>query len=82
MRRVAIMELPLDFMHSDEFSRRGAERRIMAPIPEPETTPRRTRAPKELPSYLSSLYEVPLLTRAQEQHLFRKYNYTKYRLRN
>ena len=79
MRRVAIMELPLDFMHSDEFSRRGAERRIMAPIPEPETTPRRTRAPKELPSYLSSLYEVPLLTRAQEQHLFRKYNYTKYR---
>ncbi len=79
MRRVAIMELPLDFMPSDEFSRRGAEKRIMAPIPEPETAPRRTRAPKELPSYLSSLYEVPLLTRAQEQHLFRKYNYTKYR---
>jgi len=79
MRRVAIMELPLDYMPSDEFSRRGAEKRIMAPIPEPETAPRRTRAPKELPSYLSALYEVPLLTRVQEQHLFRKYNYTKYR---
>ncbi len=79
MRRVAIMELPLDYMPSDEFSRRGAEKRIMAPIPEPETPPRRTKAPKELPSYLSSLYNVPLLTRAQEQHLFRKYNYTKYR---
>ena len=79
MRHVAIMELPLDYMPSDEFSRRGAENRIMAPIPDPETPPRRTRAPKELPSYLSSLYEVPLLTRVQEQHLFRKYNYTKYR---
>ncbi|MBA60822.1 MAG: RNA polymerase subunit sigma-70 [Planctomycetaceae bacterium] len=79
MRRVAVMELPLDYMPSDEFSRRGAEKRIMAPIPDPETPPRRTRAPKELPSYLSSLYEVPLLTRNQEQHLFRKFNYTKYR---
>jgi len=79
MRRVAILELPLDYMPSDEFSRRGAEKRIMAPIPDPETPPRRTRAPKDLPSYLSALYEVPILTRAQEQHLFRKYNYTKYR---
>ena len=73
------MELPLDYMPSDEFSRRGAEKRIMAPIPDPETPPRRTRAPKDLPSYLSALYEVAILTRAQEQHLFRKYNYTKYR---
>ena len=31
-----------------------------------------------LPPYLSSLYEVPLLDREQEMHLFRKMNYLKY----
>jgi RNA polymerase primary sigma factor len=32
-----------------------------------------------LPPYLASLYEVSLLTREQEMHLFRQYNYLKYR---
>ena len=32
-----------------------------------------------LPPYLASLYEMPLLTREQEAHLFRKYNYLKYK---
>ena len=32
-----------------------------------------------MPPYLASLYEVPLLTREQEAHLFRKFNYLKYR---
>ena len=79
MRATQIFELPMDFMPNAEFSYRNAEKRIMAPIPEPETTTRRTKAPKGLPSYLTSLYEVTLLTREQEQHLFRKYNYTKFR---
>ncbi len=35
--------------------------------------------PAGLPRYLASLYEVPLLTREQEQHLFRKFNYFKHR---
>ncbi len=39
---------------------------------------RRTKAPKGLPPYLASLYEVPLLAREQEAHLFRKMNYLKY----
>ena len=33
---------------------------------------------KGLPPYLSSLYEVPLLGREQEMHLFRKMNYLKH----
>ena len=36
------------------------------------------RPPKGLPPYLASLYEVPLLSREQEAHLFRKMNYLKY----
>ena len=35
--------------------------------------------PSGLPPYLASLYEVPLLTRKQEAHLFRKMNYLKYK---
>ena len=35
--------------------------------------------PGGLPAYLASLYEVPLLTREQEVHLFRKMNYLKYK---
>jgi RNA polymerase sigma factor (sigma-70 family) len=34
---------------------------------------------KLLPSYLSSLYSVPLLTREQERDLFRHFNYLKFR---
>jgi RNA polymerase sigma factor (sigma-70 family) len=37
------------------------------------------RRPAGLPPYLASLYEMPLLTREQEQHVFRKYNFLKYR---
>ena len=32
-----------------------------------------------MPPYLASLYEVPLLTREQEAHLFRKFNFLKYK---
>ena len=37
------------------------------------------RKPADLPAYIASLYEVPLLTAAQETHLFRKYNYLKHK---
>ena len=40
---------------------------------------RKTRLPSGLPPYLASLYEVPLLNREQEAHLFRKFNFVKYR---
>ena len=58
----------------------AARRRSSAPMPEPADgkAPRRTKAPKGLPPYLASLYEVPLLSREQEMHLFRKMNYLKY----
>ena len=42
-------------------------------------TRKKTRGPSGLPPYLASLYEVPLLTREQEYHLFRKFNYLKFK---
>jgi RNA polymerase sigma factor (sigma-70 family) len=79
IRANRILELPLDFMDNEEFSKPGVWKRILGPVPEPETKPRKVRVPTGLPPYLASLYEVPLLTREQEGHMFRKYNYLKYR---
>jgi len=82
------MELPLDFIDNEHFGRirtEAAERAVLAPMPESDQPLRKNRLPSGLPSYLASLYQVPLLTREQEAHLFRKMNYLKRkasRLRN
>lgn len=76
-RARGIMELSLDYVDSLEFHGRHAEKTICAPLPQPATPPRRIKAPAGLPGYMASLYEMPLLTREQEYHLFRKYNFLK-----
>jgi RNA polymerase sigma factor (sigma-70 family) len=79
MRARRIMELPLDFIPNPQFARSGIERTIMTDMPVNELAAKKTRLPAGLPPYLASLYEVPLLTREQEGHLFRKFNFLKYR---
>jgi len=79
MRAVRIAELPLDFIPNARFSRKGADNACLGPMPESETPTRKPRRPSGLPPYLASLYEISLLTREQEQHLFRKYNYLKFK---
>ena len=79
VRAARIMELPLDFIPNPRFSRKGADNACLGPMPEPDTPTKKARRPAGLPPYLASLYEMPLLTREQEAHLFRKYNYIKYK---
>ncbi len=79
MRAHRIMELPLDYIPNPQFGRANAERVIMTEMPESDVQLRKTRLPAGLPPYLASLYEVPLLNREQEGHLFRKFNYLKYK---
>lgn len=80
VRANMIIELPLDFMDNAEFHRKSADEKIVeAEMPIPEKASRRTKPPAGLPRYLASLYEVGLLTREQEQYLFRKYNYLKFK---
>lgn len=79
VRAARIVELPLDFIPNPRFARKGAEAACLGPMPESDTPARKVRRPSGLPPYLASLYEMPLLTREQEQHLFRKYNFLKYR---
>lgn len=79
MRARRIAELPLDFVPHDSFAKAGVEVEILGPLPEADTPSRKGRSPSGLPPYLASLYEVPLLTREQEYHLFRKFNFLKYK---
>jgi RNA polymerase primary sigma factor/RNA polymerase sigma factor len=79
VRAQRITALPFDFIDNPRFARKGADQAILGPMPESESPARRPRRPTGLPPYLASLYEMPLLTRDQEQHLFRKYNYLKFK---
>jgi RNA polymerase primary sigma factor/RNA polymerase sigma factor len=78
MRAKRILELPLDYMPNEMFDRPHVAEAILGPMPEGDAAPRKARAPSGLPPYLASLYEVPLLNREQEYHLFRKFNYLKH----
>ena len=51
----------------------------MGPVPESDLVQKKPHVPSGLSAYFASLYEVPLLTREQEAHLFRKMNYLKYK---
>jgi RNA polymerase primary sigma factor len=82
IRAAEIMGLPLDCIGDEQFARLRSEKKeaqIMAPLPKNDLPAKKPRLPSGLPSYLATLYEVPLLTREQEIHLFRKMNYLKHR---
>ncbi len=79
VRYQRIMELPLDFIPNERFGRKGADNACLGKMPEADTPTRKAKRPAGLPPYLASLYEMQLLTREQEGHLFRKYNYLKYK---
>jgi RNA polymerase primary sigma factor len=81
MRARRLLESRLEFVKDPSFDGPAAVAELLGPPPEPASGqgPRRFRAPHDLPSYLASLYEVPLLSRAQERYLFLKMNYLYYR---
>ncbi len=72
-------ELPLDYIYNEDFEDESREEEFLGKTPEPAKAPRKVRPPSDLPSYLAALYDVPLLTREQEYHLFRKMNYLKHK---
>jgi len=77
MRAVRIMELPLDFIDNELFHKAKADEICLGAMPEAAVAAKKGRLPSGLPPYLASLYEVHLLTREQEVHLFRRINYLK-----
>ncbi len=82
MRAERLVELPLDHILNDEFAAvysSKQEQEILGPMPRNDQPARKPRLPGGLPPYLAGLYEVPLLSREQESHMFRKMNYLKYK---
>lgn len=70
---------PPEYMSNELFDAMNADDLILR-VAEPQAEKKTSaRIPKGLPAYLQSLYMTPLLSREQEQDLFRRYNYLKYK---
>jgi RNA polymerase sigma factor (sigma-70 family) len=77
-----LLEQPLEYIYHPSFDDPAREGEIVALMPGEEAyhaRRREMRVPKDVPAELAPLYEWPLLNKEQEQHLFRKMNYLKYR---
>jgi RNA polymerase sigma factor (sigma-70 family) len=77
-----LLDQPLDYIYHPSFDEPAVELEILAPMPalaEYEAQRRQMRIPKDAPPELASLYEVPLLKKEQEQHLFRQMNFLKHK---
>lgn len=74
-----LLEQPIEFIPSDEFSQPDAAEEI-AELPVELEPPEHTlnEHQGELPGYLADLYALPLLTREEERALFRRMNFLKF----
>ena len=75
-----VHDLNLEYIPNPAFQYVRAAREADITGPKPPAPPQRAAKPTPgLPAYLRTMYDTPLLTRDQEAHLFRKYNYLKYK---
>jgi len=75
-----LLNQAIEFMPSDEFAEPEADEQILNTDIELDLPDHSDLDPSsEIPAYLADLYVTPLLTREQEQFLFRKMNYLKFK---
>ena len=82
VRAQRLMEHPIEYIYHESFDDPAMEADILGPMPGAEAfeeARRAMRIPKDAPPELFSNYEMPLLNKDQEQHLFRKMNFLKYK---
>lgn len=79
MRAQRLIDQPIDFIDSEDFQRKDADKLILGPPPQVERKATAHKPPPGLPPYLASLYRVPLLTKEEEVYHFRKMNYLKFK---
>jgi RNA polymerase primary sigma factor len=78
MRVEHLLREPTECIYNPAFDEAGAADIILTDEP-PAPAKKSPSPPPGLPVYLRTLYRTPLLTKDQEQYLFRKYNFLKYR---
>jgi len=72
-------DVDLNCIPNEIFDAPNADDLVLG-VPEPTVEPQPSpKPPESTPGYLRALYKTPLLTREQEQDLFRRYNYLKHR---
>jgi RNA polymerase sigma factor (sigma-70 family) len=78
-----LVRTPVDYIYNAEFDDAEKEAAIIGEMPN-EAKFQADRAakspPKDVPAHMVHLYEWPLLTKEQEQHVFRKMNFLKHQL--
>lgn len=87
MRARQLLDQPIECVFNPQFGLPNADEAILgAPLdlppalPEPaHTNPAALKSMAEAGPYFQTLYDVPLLSAAQERDLFRRYNYLKYK---
>jgi RNA polymerase primary sigma factor len=82
IRAQRLLDQPNDYIHHASFDDPALEAAIIADMPDAgafEEARRKLRVPKDAIPELMSNYEMPLLTKEQEQHLFRKMNFLKHK---
>jgi RNA polymerase sigma factor (sigma-70 family) len=82
VRAQRLLDLRLEYVPHPTFEDAANAATILAPMPDIEEYDERRqamKAPKDVGAELAPLYEVPLLNKEQEAHLFRKMNFLKYR---
>jgi RNA polymerase sigma factor (sigma-70 family) len=82
VRARRLLGQPLEYIYHVSFDDPALEADILAPMPDArayEMQRRSMKVPKDAPPELASLYEVPLLSKEQEQQLFRQMNFLKHR---
>lgn len=83
VRAKELVRTPVDYIYNAEFDDLSREEAILGEMPgEAEFQAKRAAKspPKDVPAHMAHLYEWPLLTKEQEQHLFRKMNFLKHKL--
>lgn len=81
IRAQRLFDQHIEWVYNECFDDPSQEAAIRAEMPDAEAFEedrRAKRIPKDAPPELFSNYEMPLLTKDQEQHLFRKMNFLKY----
>jgi RNA polymerase sigma factor (sigma-70 family) len=84
VRARELIARPVDYIDSPEFADESRDAEFLAEMPgkaEFDAKLLQMRPPKDVPPQMAHLYEWPLLSKDQEQHLFRKMNYLKHKLR-
>lgn len=79
----ALKRTKLTYFGERKFSQASYEEQVCAPMPGEEKfiNVRQNALYVNVPAELRMLYQYPLLVKEQEYHLFRKFNYCKYRAR-